>query len=90
MAKKLHQRIKGKAPWSVVVKPRVRFAGSECWGLCDFVHRQITLSKATEKAGIDRYVFLHEMIHKICPWMDEDAVVEMATELDEALDVVGL
>ena len=68
----------------------MRQDGEECWGQCRYDTREILLAKATERHGIDRQVFLHEMIHKICPWMDEDAVDDMATELDDALDVVGL
>lgn len=89
MVKRLPKRSKGKL-WVVRWQRRVRANGSDCWGYCDYATRAIVLAKACERHGIDRQVFLHEMIHKICPWMDELAVDDMATELDDSLDVVGL
>jgi hypothetical protein len=88
--KRMPQRELKKPAWTVRIVRRLRVAGDECWGRCDWWKREIILTRATERAGIDRQVFLHEMIHKICPWMDEDAVDDMATELDDSLDVVGL
>lgn len=87
--KRLPKRAKGK-PWVVRTQQRVRVDGVDCWGYCDWHDREIVLAQGAEKAGVDRQVFLHEMIHKICPWMDEDAVDGMATELDDAMDVMGM
>jgi hypothetical protein len=84
---KLPQLTKGKH-WTLKVVPRIRHGGGECWCLCVPIGREILITKSTERSGISRVTFLHEMIHKICWWMDESAVEQMAQELDESLDVM--
>ena len=88
MARRL-QREK-RNPWTVRIVPRLRVFGEECWGRCDWPKHEIVLTRAANRHGVDRQVFLHEMVHKICPWMDEDAVDDMASQLDDALDVMGM
>lgn len=73
--------------WTLVFKNRVRVAGEECWGYCDYEKREIVISRSAAKFGLDREVLLHEVAHKICPWMAEDAVEFLAYELTESLSV---
>jgi hypothetical protein len=89
-AKRLPQQTKGKPPWVVRVQPNLRIGKVRCWGFCDYANREILICSSCERSGVDRDTFLHEMIHKICPWMAESAVDSLATELDDALDVMGL
>ena len=83
----LPQRTKGK-PWRLKIQSRVRVGKDNCWGYCDHTAREIVLSRATEKHGVDRQVFIHELLHKIMPWLDEAAVDHAATELDDALELM--
>jgi len=85
--RQLTQQTKGK-PWTVKTVHPSRLRGR--WGECRFDTREIILTTDAEKKGVDRQVFLHELIHKVCPWMDEDAVDHLATEQDDALDVMGM
>jgi hypothetical protein len=84
---KLPQLTKGK-PWTLKVVPRLRCSGAECWGVCDPVKREISITRATEKHGVARVTYLHEHIHKLLWWMDEEAVEQLAHEIDEGLDVM--
>jgi hypothetical protein len=84
---KLPQLTKGKH-WTLKVVPRIRNGGGECWGLCDPINREISIAKSTERHGIARVTLLHEMLHRLCWWMSEEAVEQMAQELDESLDVM--
>ena len=82
---KLHlPQTKGK-PWSLRIVRSLRGA----WGKCDYDKREIVLTRESQRSGVDREVFIHEMIHKICPWLDEEAVEFMAMEIDDALDIAG-
>ena len=82
--KKLPQHTKGKSWTLKIVHPRQL---PHRWGECRFDTRELVLTTDTEKHGIARQTFLHEMLHKLMPWMDEDAVDNLATQLDESLDV---
>jgi hypothetical protein len=84
---KLPQLTTGKH-WTLKVVPRIRNGGSECWGLCVPLTREILITKSTEKHGVARVTFLHEFYHRKMWWMDEDAVENLAVESDEALDVM--
>jgi hypothetical protein len=85
--KRLPSETKGKS-WTVRRVPPSRLPGR--WGECRFDSREIVIASDAEKKGLDRQVFFHEMIHKVCPWMDEDAVDHLATELDDGAEVLGL
>lgn len=89
VAKRLPSQTEGKH-WTVRVVSRVRDAGVECWGWCDYGKREILISKSAERKGVDRDTLIHELTHRAFPWMTEDAVELFATDLDEALDVMGM
>lgn len=80
--KRLPEQVKGKPPWKLRIVPRLR--GS--WGWCDYANQEVVMTKAAEKHGVARRVFMHEVIHKVCPWMDEDAVDHLSTHLDDAME----
>ena len=88
MRKRLPAREKGHRSWTLRIVPRVRVKGEEHWGYCDHTAREIVLAKNTSKHGVDREIFMHEMIHKVCHWMDEEAVAYLAKELDDGLDLM--
>ncbi len=71
--------------WHLRIVPRL----SKSWGWCDYDKRQIVMSKEAEKEGIDREVLIHELLHKAMPFLTEECVDLVATELDEALEVCG-
>jgi hypothetical protein len=75
---------KGK-PWRLRVASRLRGA----WGYCSYYEKEIVISKAAEKEGIDRRIFLHEFFHKAMPWMAEEAIELLSTDTDDALEVAG-
>ncbi len=56
------------------------------WGVCDFTKKEIVISTATLKEGNVREIIMHEMLHKLFPWLDEEYVLHGAKELDYALD----
>ena len=59
------------------------------WGFCDYDNREIVLCKSAAENGVDREVLIHELLHKIMPFLDEDCVKLAAIELDDALDACG-
>ena len=80
-------KVRRKKAWTVrVAKKRLK----DCWGFCDFANREIVLCPSTESAGVKRQTLFHELIHKVCPWMEEEAVDHLATELDDGADAMGL
>ena len=82
------KRTKGtKKSWTVRVAAK---ALKGCWGYCDYRNYEIVLCPTTERAGVKRQVLFHELIHKVCPWLEEDAVDHLATELDDGADALGL
>lgn len=60
-----------------------------CWGWCDFDKREIVISNETKKAGLDRDTLIHEALHKMMPFLSEESVNHVATELDNILDACG-
>jgi hypothetical protein len=80
--KRIPEQTKGVPPWKLVIKPRLR----KVWGYCDYANREVVMARSTEKHGVARRVFMHEVIHKVCPWMDEDAVDHLSTHLDDAME----
>jgi hypothetical protein len=83
---RLPQATKGK-PWTLLVVPRVRHAGVECWGTCDPIRREIRISKAAERHGVTRVTLLHELGHKLQWYLSEEATEHLAQEYDDVLEV---
>ena len=83
-----HQPIKiggfGKQ-WRV----RVSRKALKDWGYCCYEKREIVVSKQTAQYGVDREVLIHELLHKIMPFLDEPCVDLAATEIDDALEACG-
>jgi hypothetical protein len=73
-------------PWTLRVVKRAMLDGEEVWGLCDYPKREIVLSQETRLHGVSREILLHEFLHKIMPWLTEEAVEHTAAELDAILD----
>jgi hypothetical protein len=71
--------------WSVRVAKRL----SNSWGHCDYNKHEIVLSQESQEHGIDREILIHELTHKLLPWMDEQCVTHFAIELDDALEACG-
>lgn len=69
-------------PWTLSVVPRLK----KSWGYCDVKQRRIVITKAAQREGISREILLHEAIHKLMWFLDEEAVDYMAKELDATLD----
>lgn len=67
--------------------PRARVRGKEAWGYCDYGKKEVVITKTTMQHGISRQVFLHEIFHKLLPWMAEDAIDHLATETDDSLEM---
>jgi hypothetical protein len=72
-------------PWKFRVVPRLK----NSWGYCDYDKREVVMCRTAQKEGIDREILIHEVLHKIMPFLDEDCVVAAAVELDEALEACG-
>lgn len=60
------------------------------WGHADYDLREIVLSPESKDHPIERDLVIHEVIHKLCPFLAEDCVEEMATEIDDVLDLLEL
>lgn len=71
--------------WKVRVARYLR----DRWGYCDYGKREIVLCRTTQQAGVDREILIHELLHKIMPFLDEDCVAIAAKEIDDALDACG-
>ena len=79
----------GGAEWKI--RPgRTRVDGCECWGVTVFDDREIIIDPGTKKQGNEREILLHESIHVLCPYLDEEVVAAMAVDLDNMLDAMGL
>lgn len=82
---RLPQLTKGRA-WKLQVVERLRVRGKECWGCCYWPDRLIKITRSTERNGLERSVLSHELIHRICPWMDEEAVLSLEQAVEDELD----
>lgn len=69
--------------WTVRFSRRLKH-----WGTCNWSKREIVLNTEARREGIARQVLLHEMLHRLFPWMEEGCVDTAATELDDALDAL--
>lgn len=58
---------------------------SHKWGYCDYVKKEIVIGPDTVAEGCEREVIIHEMLHKLFPWMREFMVTAAALEIDYAL-----
>lgn len=61
----------------------------ELWGLCDYDTHTLTINNKQdleEKAD----TIIHEMIHAIFPFLNEDAVADAATDIIKAFVRLGL
>jgi hypothetical protein len=83
---RLPQLCKGKA-WTIRKVPRVRHQGVECWGTCDFAKREVLISESAERHGVDLVTILHEVLHKECPFLSEEAVEHLAQLLADVIEV---
>lgn len=56
------------------------------WGECDYTNKEIVISKDTLSEGNVREIIIHEMLHKLYPFLDEEWVASGAAEIDFALE----
>jgi len=71
--------------WKVRISRYLRGA----WGYCNYDKREIVICKTTQASGIEREILIHELLHKIMPFLDEECVRVAATEIDDALEACG-
>ena len=71
--------------WQVRVANRLH----RVWGYCDFNRHEIVLCSTAQQHGVDRGILIHEVLHKLMPFLAEEAVEVAATELDDALEACG-
>lgn len=76
----------GNRKWKVTVARKPM----KDWGQCIYDDKLIRLCPTTERHGVHREVFIHEVLHAIMPFLDEDCVKSAAIELDDALDAMEL
>jgi hypothetical protein len=60
------------------------------WGHCDYPKREIVLCPTTDRIGNLREIVLHEVLHGIMPFLDEECVHDAAIEIDDVLDALEL
>lgn len=78
---------KGK-PWTLrIVRNNPIVGDYECFGYCCAEDKEIVVSKQTQIEGVAREVLIHEMLHRLLPFMNEDAIDYLARSLDEVLDI---
>jgi hypothetical protein len=63
---------------------------SDKWGHTDYDRHEIVIDPRCRAAGLEREIVIHEMLHKLFPWMDEGPVAVAAKEIDDALDEFDL
>ncbi len=68
---------------------RIVAKSAKAWGWCDYDKREIVISKEAESKGIDREVLIHELLHKVMPFLTEECVDLAALEVDSALEALG-
>ena len=61
--------------------------GEECWGKCRWEKREVVIWADVKNHGVARDTLIHELLHRYMPWMDEEAVDLLASELDDVLDM---
>lgn len=75
-------------PWRLRVTNRpIVIDGEDCWGECNYRRREVVVSSKCDNHGLARDTLLHEMIHKIMPFLSEEAVEHLASSLDFVLDL---
>lgn len=60
------------------------------WGLCNLTDRTITVHPGTRRDNREREIALHEALHAIMPYLDEDTIAAAAVELDDYLEALDL
>jgi hypothetical protein len=75
----------GDPNWKILWR-RVR----GCWGITCFGTKEIRLDPSCKPARKEREIALHEGIHAIAPYLDEEIVKNMAIELDAMLEALEL
>ena len=71
--------------WHVRIARKLR----NSWGHCDYDKREIVLSKESQEKGIDREVLIHEVLHKVMPFLTEECIDLAAVEVNESLEACG-
>jgi hypothetical protein len=59
------------------------------WGHIEYDKREIVIHPKCEEKGIDREVLLHEVLHALFPWLDEEVVVDAGICIDDVLEACG-
>jgi hypothetical protein len=60
------------------------------WGFCDFEKREVVLGPESKNHPVERETVLHEVAHKLMPFLEEDCILELAREQDDILDLLEL
>lgn len=75
----------GGAPWTVKYG---KIGG--CWGITIFDDKVIKIDPATKRKGNHREIVIHEFLHALMPYLDEEIVAAAGKELDDALDALDI
>lgn len=78
----------GGNPW------RFRWAkaqhkGDKCWGITNHTEREIKVDPGAAAAGKERNTIIHEGLHAIFPFLNEECVTAAANEIDDLLTQTG-
>lgn len=80
-------KIDGK-PWTVRTVARLGPKDDEDLGQCSRETRQIKLSQRQDALDM-RNTLIHELIHAQCPYMNEDAVLDLERVISDGLNLLG-
>lgn len=78
----------GGKPWKIRWA-RAQHEGTPCWGVTDHTSRVITIDPGAAAAGVERETILHECLHAIFPFLNEDVVMAAGGEMDDVLSITG-
>ena len=74
--------------WTVYAGKRDNAAKD--YGHCVVDDRVIVIFNRSYREGSERETLLHECLHALFPWMEEDYITKAAEDLDNALDALGM
>ncbi len=71
----------GGRSWKIDTHAPIR----KCWGYCHYRNNTIQVSKRAWASGKARDVLIHECLHAIFPYLNENEIDRAGTELDKML-----
>jgi hypothetical protein len=60
------------------------------WGECNLSDRIITIDPGTRKDHREREIAIHEAMHALFPYLDEEVIAAAAVDLDDFLETLEL